>query len=105
MMMMMMMTKMVCTSQKTHRISITKTKRLMMYRDKIVVYFENYTKHINTFCGGNAQLLNVQTGGTYSNHYTVNAYAEITIEYAPTISVYCYYYGLVLLSIKYQAKE
>ena len=29
---------------------------------------EIHTKHINTLCGKNVELLNVKPGGTYSNH-------------------------------------
>jgi hypothetical protein len=30
----------------------------------IAVYFENHTKHTNTLCGQNAELLNVKASGT-----------------------------------------
>jgi hypothetical protein len=75
-MMMMMMKRIVYISQKTHLISNKKTNRLMTYRERIAVYFENCMKEMNAFCGKNAQLLNVLAGGTYSNHYTLNAKAE-----------------------------
>jgi hypothetical protein len=39
------------TSQETHHISVTKIKRLMLIRERIAVYFENYTKHTNALCG------------------------------------------------------
>jgi hypothetical protein len=32
----------------------------MLYREMIAVYSEIYTKHINTLCGQNAELLNVK---------------------------------------------
>jgi hypothetical protein len=32
----------------------------MLYREIIVVCFEIYTKHINTLCGQNVELLNVK---------------------------------------------
>jgi len=32
----------------------------MLYREIIVVCSEIHTKHINTFCGQNVELLNVQ---------------------------------------------
>jgi hypothetical protein len=38
----------VCTRRETHYITTTKTKRLMLFREKIVVYFENHIKHINS---------------------------------------------------------
>jgi hypothetical protein len=40
----------------------------MLYREIIAVCSEIHTKHINTLCGQNAELLNVEPGGTYSNH-------------------------------------
>jgi len=40
----------------------------MMYREIIAVCSEIYTKHINTLCGQNVELLNVKPGGTYSDH-------------------------------------
>ena len=43
----------------------------MLYRETIAVCSEIHTKHINTLCGLNVELLNVKPGGTYeySNHY------------------------------------
>jgi hypothetical protein len=32
----------------------------MLYREIIAVFFEIYTKHINTLCGHNVELLNVK---------------------------------------------
>jgi len=39
----------------------------MLYREIIAVCSEIHTKHINTLCGQNVELLNVKSGGTYSN--------------------------------------
>jgi hypothetical protein len=36
---------------------ITKTNRLMLFREIISVYSENYTAHINTLCGQNGKIL------------------------------------------------
>ena len=41
----------------------------MLYREIIAVCSEIHTKHINTVCGRNVELLNVKLGGTYSNHW------------------------------------
>jgi len=35
----------------------------MLYREIIAVCSEIHTKHINTLCGQNVELLNVKTGG------------------------------------------
>jgi hypothetical protein len=39
----------------------------MLYREIITVRSEIHTKHINTLCGQNEELLNVILGGTYSD--------------------------------------
>ena len=40
----------------------------MLYREIIVVCSQIHTKHINTLCGQNVELLNVKSGGAYSYH-------------------------------------
>jgi hypothetical protein len=45
----------VHTSQETHYFSATETSRLILLRQRIVVYCENHTKHTNTFCGQNSE--------------------------------------------------
>jgi hypothetical protein len=47
----------VRASQETLYVSATKISRLMLFRDKIAVYCENYRKHADTLCGLNAVLL------------------------------------------------
>ena len=49
-----------------------------MYREIIAVCSQIHTKHINTLCGQNVELLNVKltvhivtNGGTYSDHWAV----------------------------------
>jgi len=37
----------------------------------MAVCSEIHTKHINTLCGQNVELLNVEHGGTYSDHWAV----------------------------------
>ena len=43
----------------------------MLYREIIAVCSEIHTKHINTLCGQNVELLNVIHGGTYGNRRAV----------------------------------
>jgi hypothetical protein len=43
----------------------------MLYREIIAVCSQIHTKNINTLCGQNAELLNVELGGTYSDHYAL----------------------------------
>ena len=40
----------------------------MLYLEIIAVCSEIQTKYINTLCGQNVGFLNVEPGGTYSNH-------------------------------------
>jgi len=42
----------------------------MLYRGIIAVCSETHTKHINTLCGQNVELLNVKPGGPYSDHWS-----------------------------------
>jgi len=37
----------------------------MMYREIIAVCSDIHTKHVNTLCGQNVELLNIKPGGTY----------------------------------------
>jgi len=50
----------VRTAQYTRPVSVTKTSQLMLYREIMAVCSEIHTKHINTVCGQNVELLNVK---------------------------------------------
>jgi hypothetical protein len=50
----------VRTAKETLSVSVTKTSQLMLYREIMAVYSEIDTKHINTLCGQNVELLNVK---------------------------------------------
>ena len=43
-----------------HTPSVIKTSQLMLYREIIAVCSQIHTKHINTLCGQNVELLNVK---------------------------------------------
>jgi len=43
----------------------------MLYREVIAVCSEIHTKHINTLCGQDVELLNVKSGGTYSYYWAL----------------------------------
>jgi hypothetical protein len=47
------------------------TIQLMLYTEIIAVCFQTHTKHINTLCGQNVELMNDKPGGTNSNHWTL----------------------------------
>jgi len=40
----------------------------MLHREIIAVYSQIHTKHINTPCGQNVELVNGKPCGTYSDH-------------------------------------
>jgi proteasome assembly chaperone (PAC2) family protein len=40
--------------------SVTQTSQLILYREIIAICSEIHTKHINTLCGQNVELLNVK---------------------------------------------
>ena len=61
----------VRTAQGTHSISVIKISQLMVYREIIAVCSQIHTKHINTLCGQNVELLDVKPGGTYSDHWAL----------------------------------
>ena len=42
----------------------------MLYREIICVCSQIHTKHINTLCGQNMEMLSVKPGGTYSDRWT-----------------------------------
>ena len=43
-----------------HTVSVMKTSQLMFNREIIAVCSQIHTKHINTLCGQNVELLNVK---------------------------------------------
>jgi hypothetical protein len=61
----------VRTSQETHYISATKTKRLMLFGETVAVYCENHTEHTDTLCGQNAEFWCVKAGVIYSDHWAI----------------------------------
>jgi len=52
----------------------------MLYREIIAVCSQIYTKHINTLCGQNAELLNVKPGGTYSDHWAFKCKGNFVVK-------------------------
>jgi len=52
--------KILSVPRSKHSVSIIKTSQLMLYREIIAVFSQIHTKHINTLCGQNLELLNVK---------------------------------------------
>ena len=44
----------------------------MLYREIIAVCSQIHTKHINTLCGQNVELLNVKPGGIYAYQFSLS---------------------------------
>jgi hypothetical protein len=61
------------TSQETRYVSITKTHRLMLFREKIAVNCENHKKHTNTVCRQNAQLQYIKACGIYHDLWALKS--------------------------------
>ena len=53
----------------------------MLYREIIAVCSQIHTKHTNTACGQNVELLNVKPGGTYSNHRALDSSVYSVAKY------------------------
>ena len=49
---------------------------VMLYSEIFAVFPEIHTKHINTLCGQNVELVNVWPGGTYNNQWTLSYYVK-----------------------------
>jgi len=43
----------------------------MLYREIIAISSQIHTKHINTLCGQNIEIVNVKPGGTDINHWAL----------------------------------
>jgi hypothetical protein len=52
----------------------------MLYREIMAVCSEIHTKHINTVCGQNVELLNVKPGAPYSNHRPLTPLLSRTVS-------------------------
>jgi hypothetical protein len=55
-------------------------KSLLLCREVIAVCCEIHTKHINTLCWQNVELLNVRPGGTYSNHWALEGIVKDSVR-------------------------
>jgi len=52
-----------------HAPSFIIANQLMLYREIFAVFSEIHTKHTNTLCGQNIELLNIKPFAIQSNHY------------------------------------
>ena len=55
----------------------------------MAVCSEIHTKHINTLCGQNVELLNVKLAGTYSDHCAVEGKSKRQFVQSAAASLYC----------------
>jgi hypothetical protein len=58
----------------------------MLYSEIIAGCSEIHTKHINTLCGQNVELLNVKRGGTYSDHCALKHERDAIFHKPPHIA-------------------
>jgi hypothetical protein len=49
----------------------------MLYKEIMADCSEIHTKHLNTLCGQNVEFMNIQAGGTYSDHWAVKDYIYV----------------------------
>jgi len=56
----------------------------MLYREIIAVCSQIHTKHTNTLCGQNVELLNVKPRGTYSYHWALIYYVRGSVHISDT---------------------
>jgi hypothetical protein len=56
----------VHTLQRTHCVSITKTNRLMIFRN-VIAFYSDYEIYINIFYGQNTKFLHVEPGSSLHN--------------------------------------
>jgi len=72
----------------------------MLYREIIAVCSQIHTKHTNTLCGQNVELLNVKPGGTYSDHCAVHIVTSrlyIFVFYRLTVYVLSWEYNIKII--------
>jgi hypothetical protein len=55
----------------------------MLYSEIIAVCSQIHTKHINTLCGQNVEIVNVKRCGTYSDHWTLKGWWSTINNYLP----------------------
>jgi hypothetical protein len=51
----------------------------MLYGEIIAVCSQIHTKHINTLCGQNVEVLKVKPGGIYSDHLALQLKSQCTV--------------------------
>ena len=67
-----------------HSVSVVKTNQLMLYREVIAVCSQIHTKHVNTVCGQNVELLKVKLCGVCSKQSALKAQltADVYTDFA-----------------------
>lgn len=58
----------------TKLVFVTEINRLMLYAEITAVYFNNHANPINTLCGQNARLMNINVGRTYTYKWYLKGY-------------------------------
>jgi hypothetical protein len=69
----------------------------MLYSEIIAVCSQIHTKHINTLCGQNVELLNLKHVGTYSNHWSLKGYVSDVLSHSNQFTHFSLFCGLEFL--------
>ena len=78
----------------------------MLYKEIIAVCSQIHTKHINTLCGQDVELLNVKPLGTYSDRCAVHTVTTGLCRVNPTVSeIYASSYVKILICLQKPAKN
>jgi len=65
-------------SKRAQCATIRWTDQLMLYRGIIAYYCDSHKEHINKLCGQSAEFVNGKAGGTYSDHWPIKGYTNVT---------------------------
>jgi translation initiation factor IF-1 len=80
----------VGTSQESHYVSVTETNRLMLFREIIAVYCENYMEHINTLCAECRDFIYKNSDSTsQETHYVSATETNRLMLFREELAVYC----------------
>jgi hypothetical protein len=71
-----------------------KASQLTLYMEIIAVCSQIHTKHINTLCGLNVELLFVKPGGTFNDRWALEGLIILTMNaYGDAVQVACALYS------------
>jgi len=69
-------------------VNTVRLSQSMLDREITAVCSQIHTKHVNTLCGQNVEMLNIKPGGTYSDHRSLDSEHSETLHAAHTRCCY-----------------